>query len=902
MLVRFGLYRDGQHPAPVDTAVGEITVGPRGLLRLLESDLGIAQAGTHAAEDVARYRSCLDEANDLTRFYHASFGVDPVGVARTLLEWRREWYLHGWDGAFPSDAPPRLGDLAAVEKLAAKRVPPGFGERIRRVLALLDERNTQIDGFDLLDPLEDLPPMWRRLARRLGCREGVTPAGGAAAPGSDLGKLQALLGGQQPAALRGDGSLLVVRGTCRDVTAQAVAEALRGLDDPQRAVVIASRDGIVLDNALERVGLPRAGFQHYSPFRAASQVVKLALALVWEPLDPHRLLQFLIHPLSPLPWKARTRLAQAVAAQPGIGGPEWRMAMAALQEHAADTAFWTAPERYAAADGAPVVVLVERVRRCAAWLGARLAAGGDGDAEADERQAVFRAAYGQAAALARTLEQQRDAGVARIAKVEVDRLVDEVTRPLPDETTAAGAGHVPATQHPGNVAEPVEQVFWWDLAPARLDLTPTFSRQERAALASAGVALPTAEERIATQTRAWQRAVLNCRQRLVLVVHDDDDGARHPLWARVSFMRGASPSRSPAEGSLRGASPSRAPAEGSTGGWAEARLDEALLQARAEAVGKLAIPTLPLDKQPLPRKRRWWRIGEPLRPPEKESYSSLAKAYYHPHQWVLDYHARLRGSRITGVADGPLLYGSLAHRLFERFFEENESWRTAGGADVQRWLGATLDDLIEKEGAVLLEHGRGVDRQQVTTTLERCLFRLLEHLQQGDVVDATSEQELEKAFTGGVLRGYADLVLERGDGARAVLDAKWGSEPYRQEEINHGRHLQLAVYGFLLQDDERWPASGYYIVTTGNVLAAEAGFFPEAWRPEGGESALAIWRRSLATRKWRLEQFARGEIEVNAGAEPDAASTPPTDGLNTSVVDADRFDNFTWLTGLTPSQ
>lgn len=873
MLVRFGLHCDGQHAAPADTGVGEITVGPRGLLRLLESDLGVARAGTHAAEDVARYRSCLEEANDLTRFYHASFGVDPVGVAHTLLDWRRQWYLHGWDGTFPKHAPPRLGDMAAVEKLAAQRVPPGFGERIRRILALLDNWRTQVNAFELLDPLEDLPPMWRRLARRLECRERGLPAGGAAPPASDLGKLQALLSGQPPEALRGDGSLLVVRGTCRDVTAQAVAEALRGLDDPQRAVVIASRDGIVLDNALERVGLARAGFQHYSPFRAASQVVKLALALVWEPLDPHRLLQFLIHPLSPLPWKARTRLAQAVAAQPGIGGPEWRAAMGALGEDAAETAFWTAPERYPVAEGAPVAVLVERVRRCAAWLGARLAAG-DGDSEAGEQQAVFGAAYGQAAALARTLEQQRNAGVVRIAKVEVDRLVDEVTRPLPDETTAAGAGHVPATQHPGNVSEPVDQVYWWDLIPARLDLTPTFSRQEYAALAAAGVELPTAEEKIATETRAWQRAVLNCRQRLVLVIHDDDDGARHPLWARVSDQ-------------LRC--------------WAEARLDEALLQGRAEAMRQLAIPTLPLQARPLPPKRRWWRIDAPLPPPEKESYSSLAKAYYHPHQWALDYHARLRGSRITGVADGPLLYGSLAHRLFERFFAENESWRTLGEAEAQRWLGATLDDLIEKEGAVLLEHGRGVDRQQVTTTLERCLFRLLEHLQRGDVARATSEQEMEKAFAGGVLRGYADLVLERDDGARAVLDAKWGSEPFRRTEIEQGQHLQLAVYGFLLQEDDRWPASGYYIVTTGNVLAAEPGFFPEAWNSAKAESAHAIWRRSLATRKWRLEQFARGEIEVNAGAEPDAASTPPIDSLDTRVT-ADRFDNFTWLTGLTPSQ
>ena len=868
MFVRFGLHRDGLHPGLIETAVGEITVGPRGLLRLLESDLGIPPADHHVAEEVTEYRACLDEANDLARFYRESFEVDPVGVARTLLDWRRDWYLRGWDGTFPSDGPPRLADMAAVEKRAAGRVPASFGERIRRILALLGERRTQIDRVESLDPLDDLPLLWRQLLRRLGCRERAMPSGRAAARESDLGKLQALLAHARREPLRGDGSLLVVRAVSRDVTAQAVAEMLRDEKDAQRVVVIASRDGIVLDNALQRVGLPRAGFQHYSPFRAASQVVKLALALVWEPLDPHRLLQFLIHPLSPLPWKARTRLAQAVAAQPGVGGPEWNKAMAEMEEHAADIQFWTTPERHPVAQGAPVGALQERVGRCATWLAKRLAA-----ADENEPVLVYRAAYGQADALANTLAQRQSAGVERIAKVEVDRIVDEVARPLPDETIAPDAGHVPATEHPGNVTEVVEQVFWWDIAPPRMNLTPVFSPAERAALATAGVALPAAEEQIAAETRAWQRAVLNCRRRLVLVVHDDD-GARHPLWGRIA-------------GQLKG--------------WKEARLDEGLLQGREEALAALAIPAPPLPITPLPRKRRWWHLDAPIPRRETESYSSLAKAYYHPHQWVLDYHARLRGSRITGVADGALLYGSLAHRVFEKFFTENENWRALSRAQAQCWLDGTLDHLIETEGAVLLEHGRAVDRQRVTTTLERCLFGLLEHLERAGVVRATSEQAIEKPFDGGVLRGYADLVLERADGTRAVLDAKWGSEPFRRTEIEQGRHLQLAVYGFTLQEDGSWPACGYYIVTTGNVLAAERGFFAAAQGADNAENARTVWERSLATRRWRLEQLRSGAIEVNAGAEADHASAPPAGGLETRV-EADRFDDFVWLTGLAPSQ
>ena len=289
----------------------------------------------------------------------------------------------------------------------------------------------------------------------------------------------------------------------------------------------------------------------------------------------------------------------------------------------------------------------------------------------------------------------------------------------------------------------------------------------------------------------------------------------------------------------------------------------------------------------------------------------MAKAAYHPHQWALRYHAKLRGSRIAGVADGPLLFGSLAHRLFERFFDENANWRELPAEAVDGWLGDVLAELIEREGAVLLERGRGVDRQRVATFLERSLAQLVAHLKDADVAAVASEAEFERPLAGGTLTGRADLVAVRGNGARAVLDAKWGSEPYRRRELAAGHHLQLAVYAFALGEDS-WPTAGYYIVTTGNVLAEDATFFPAARLPDASdapnaaadwqpETVRSVWQRSLVTRAWRQAQFQRGEIEVNAGAEPDAASTPPADGLETRV-EADRFDDFRWLTGMGPAQ
>ena len=864
MRVRFGLHRDALEPSHTRTSVGEITVGPQGLLGLLESDLGIPSVAAHPSEAIAAYRDCLTECDDWVRFYHRSFDADPVGVARTLNDWRQQWYLHGWDGRFPDHAASRLGDMAAVESLAIERVPAGVGQRLRAILGLLDKRRTQIREVELLDAAEDLPPLWRRVLERFDCS--TTRTGTGCAPSySDLGKLQALLTRDLARPLDGDGSLVVVRAFSRDVTAQATAEMLRQLDDPSRAAVVASRDGIILDNAMERVGLPRAGFQHYSPFRAANQVLKLAFALIWQPLDPHRLLQFLIHPVNPLPWRVRGRLAEAVASQPGIGGPAWKQAMAKIDKDQTDgVVFWTTPTRYDPSQGAPAADLHVRVSRVVAWLARRLATAEDG-----EESAVFGAAYSQAAALAATLKRLSDGGRHRIRKIELDSLVDAANRPTPDASVLAEAGHVPVTSHPGNVTEATDEVFWWDLAPQRPDLTSPWSKEERASLAAAGVDLPTADNQLGADKRAWLRPVLNCRKRLVLVVHEDDEG-RHPLWGRIR--------------------------EQIRRGWVDVPLDEILLRGKTTRLDQVAIPAPRLARKPLPVPRRRWHIDRPLPARVSESYTSLNKICYYPHEWVLTYAARLRSGGINEVADGAMLKGSLAHRLFERFFTEHGDWTSLQDPEIQRWLELTIQDLIEKEGAVLLENGRGVDRQQVITTLEHALVRLLGHLRTADVQTVKSEQAVKRSFPGGVLYGEADLVVVGPEG-RAVLDAKWGSERYREEEIEAGRHLQLAVYGYALGEGA-WPSTGYYIVTTGNVVAPDARFFPKALAA-GGEPVEAVWRKGLVTRNWRLEQFARGEIEVNAAAEPDDASEPPGGGLETRV-EPDRFDEFRWLTGVAP--
>ena len=280
---------------------------------------------------------------------------------------------------------------------------------------------------------------------------------------------------QTPSVLQGDRSFIVVKSASRDLSADAIAEYLLSSGRISETLLVAEHDeGIILDNALERAGLPRCGFQRHTRFRAATQVLKLSLALVWEPVDPHRILQFLLHPTGPLPKWVRSRLADAVAESPGIGGPLWVSAIrkigqmqreryeakeSEVEKVRAEIAYWLEGERYDPGAGAPLEALLARTQRVSAWASTQLHMV-EGEAEAS----LFSSARAQAEALLIELAGLRRDGTERIARLALERRIDEVTTDAPDPSTYEEAGHARAATSPAAVTNPWPIVIWWNLA------------------------------------------------------------------------------------------------------------------------------------------------------------------------------------------------------------------------------------------------------------------------------------------------------------------------------------------------------------------------------------------------------------------------------------------------------
>jgi hypothetical protein len=76
----------------------------------------------------------------------------------------------------------------------------------------------------------------------------------------------------------------------------------------------------------------------------------------------------------------------------------------------------------------------------------------------------------------------------------------------------------------------------------------------------------------------------------------------------------------------------------------------------------------------------------------------------------------------------------------------------------------------------LLEPGRGIDKQQLVTTLERALNFTRPFAQRHP---RCSRNSAESDFQSIRLGGDIDLLLTDSAGREIVLDVKWGREPYR---------------------------------------------------------------------------------------------------------------------------
>ncbi len=873
--ITLGLYLDGQRGAPPSDCVGEAAVGPSGLLGILETQLGLVAVHPSAAERTIQYRDCLAMLDAPSRFYHRSFALDPIGTAAYLLGWRDEWAPHRhegqrWEDALPSDAPSRLRDLAAVEQRARAAVSPNIAERLKAIEARLKARTPAIESIRVIDPVDTFPACWQAVLKVLP----VAYAPPVFRTGAGfLGALQQRLGlaaaGEQSNVLawQDDATVIVVQAETRTLAAHWVASRIAAPD----TLLVEGADGTLLDAHLAEQGQARQGLKETSAFRPSMQVLPLVTELLWAPLNYYALVQFLTHPVCPLPGFARRRLAEKMADAPGIGGAKWQqaledIAMKAGSEHASEVsqqiAFWVEHPRFDPEVGAPLAGVTERVGRLVEFFRHRL---GDTD---EARRLGSIGGYTQCQACLDALSALSAQGDAVIRPRQLQKIVAQATgagtsNPLwPAEV---GAGQV--VNQPGAAIHAASSVIWWQLTLPELPGPLPWSAAEVRALEQAGVSLPAPAQQLERIACSWLRPVMAAREQLVLVLPPVGEEV-HPLWQMIAAVVDT-PRITTLEDLL---------ASGGDG-------------LRAVAPMPLAAP------------KRWWQLPADvhvtLRP--RESFSSLEQLLFDPYRWLLRYPAALRPSKLVSLGNDFLLFGNLAHALIERYFQRDDALAMSED-EFEIWFGRAFDALIDQEGALLRMPGRGAELAHFRRRLLRALHTLRSHVRQAGVAAVVPEQALEGRFEGGELAGFADLVMHKTAGAPVVVDMKWSGGKKYPEKLRLNRHLQLAIYAELFrQQTGQQPAVAYYLLDRARLLAPDDRGFPEAEviPSDEDENTALLWQRFLATWRWRVAQIRAGRFELvleatSAGATED--SEPPQEAMAIEILN-EAYNDYRTLAG-----
>jgi ATP-dependent helicase/nuclease subunit B len=886
--------------APGEARAGWECLGPHGLARRLGRLLGVPAETGSAPDRLAAFTARLDRDDDERRSYSASRRTDPFGVAAFLLGLRDRLRLSGWTGAVLGGSE-RLADLARLEA-RPEPLPPGLPDVLDRLAAELRRGGLPAPlELHLAAPRTAFAPLVLAVVDALAAAGATVAAAAAdaplASPDTDLGRLQRALAdpAAPPAALSGDGSVLLLEADTALEAAELCAGFLRAapLD---ATTLLAATEPAALDAALVRQGAPTVGLSVASALRPHLQVLPLRLALAFTPQEPFRAAELLLLPGGPLPGFARTRLLDALAEMPGLWSPAWQEAVAELRDEAvrrareegkveADAASagaalearietWFGGERADVTAGLPAARAAAIAKEVAAWLGSRAAPldsaalraatlgangkeakagrraraatlGANGGEEPDEGPPLATNAatpdsgpWAHAAAVARTLERMllsRPASelLRPVALMQLHALA--VGAGAERAPWAAQAGRPAVALHASDVLPGASRVVWWGFvqdvevgaAP------PAWSDAERTALAAAGVTLPAPGATRAVEAWSWRRSVLAARDGVVFVrwrLAGAEVLLPHPfadeLETRVT------------RGALAACTVS----------------SEAALAGRSDA---WPVATVPLAPAPAIRPRTIWRTPG-LAVGGTQSASQLKTLLGCPFFWTLRYAGDLRPGRALELPEGNQLLGDFAHRLLQDLL-------TGPGAiplddateeDARARVERAFDGRVATEAAPLVMRGQELELERARRMIGLAAAALVRHLRAGGWVPVAAEQALSGEFQGHPLAGYADLVVQRRDGARAVIDLKLSGFGYRRSELESGRGLQLALYASMLGlEGGKLPPAAYLILQDGELLTVTPQAFPGAVAVDGPSleeslsiagDTLALWKKAFA--------------------------------------------------------
>ncbi|WP_193105704.1 PD-(D/E)XK nuclease family protein [Brachybacterium sp. FME24] len=841
MQIEFGWSLDGTAWADGSSSTGSVRMGPRGLVQLLQTRLALTRPSVDPAVRIAQYARAIAAADH--DWVRDSFDVDPWATATTVLGWRDAAVMAGAALRRAPGLPPRVEALCAIEEAA--ELSPGGADDLAELVDLLEDLAEApwplgIDRLLCQEEAAALPGLWPRLLELLG-GAGVEVAAA-----------------DEPPAGRPE--LVLLEADDEWAAAETAARFLTGREgDPVQ--ILATEDTVLLDQELQRRGQAAIGVAGASADRTSVQILPLYLSIAIAPVDVQQLgafldLRVLDAPeadrdlLGLVPSRVRRRFLDALAAEPGTGGPAWEAVLAELAADPEEAAAFEIAREVSALVTDPInpdQLTPARLRAATAWLGTRLRALGQGDPGLVRAGAHLQTFL----EVIDTLGEDHVLGARELSQIVAasgGRAASPFARP---EATASWT----TCTRPAQVRHRGGDVLWWGADRQDTHAGVSWDAVEVEALEQLGARLVEPAALAALETDAGLRALLGAARLIVIRTRSRAEKATapHSLLAHLAAER-AEAGEDVAEVLARYLVDLRSTL-GPTG-W------ELAGSRREVTVPPLQAPAEPpedLTKQAGPA---------PHLLPRALSYSQAENLLGCRQKWTYRSGLGIRPASVASVPSGNQMIGTLVHAVVEELVNaRQEQGRT--GAPSAAEIGEALDAQVPQLASELLLPGREVELTTMRETAVRSLMEFFGRLSQAGLVITSVESRFEEPLTLRLRRGdvdvpflgYRDVLAQDAAGHPTVIDLKWTAAAKKYPELfDAGEALQLASYAWSLHDDTA--DVGYFLLKQGEFVSANPALDPH------GRPTLDIagaWATTTSGITEALDAIGEGTVSARSG-------------------------------------
>jgi len=831
-------------------SIGHLRLGQKGLLSFLENHLGLYSKDVHQAVRAKAYEQAiaitLESYPNL--YISKSYEVDSWGVAMQLLKWRDELVLAAYDFNIENalKVSKRLHALCLIEQNVSS-VPDGENERWLKVLeAITKSINLPIDELQVYEPKADIHPFYIHLFHTLESKSVklIWVEFPNISNSSDLSKFQKKLSDSSLPKVEAinDGSLTVLKASNDNLLSECIGEILVS-DEHMKPLLLIPERGQVLEDAIINRGLPAIGYRTIETDGSIEQLLHLITVFLWNPINPQKLLQFLSHPIAPISKGLRNKLASTYSRKSSISSSEWKDVIEEYLTKWSDKSksikktidTWFYRTTVNISDGVNQKQLISLYEDLGKWAVSLSSIDGRDDSTKRAFQELGNQCK-QIISLVKDFTKEDEF----ISELQLNKWIESVDSNYSVKRNNQEIGAIPFITAPANLTLKSNTTIWWSFLNVvnPVKYATDWTSDELTLLQNMFIH---SKESIVNQW-FWQHchAIRMTESKLILCIPDSVKGERqeaHPLYYDL-LQTFSNP---------------------------ELIINRIALN-NFIGIGESKIEMKEYSKKSLPLPTTHWQIERPviLEKREFESYSSLKKLCYYPHEYFLNYQLGIRKTEIPNITVSNLLYGNLVHSAVHQLWSDTKILNY-GSTELVEKISQQLESTISEEGSILLLAEHEISLSQFRTIAKKSVLHLFKEIKNNQWTFVESEQRHQVKDEIGIL-GDIDLVLKRAKNEYVIVDLKWGGLSTRRDELINEQELQLIIYDKLLQAKNRKIHLSYYIITNQLFLSRSDEAFKDARVIPSNKSIDAhnkmLWDKMINTYAERYKELNEGVIEV----------------------------------------